>query len=357
MEGGKEGGKEQGGGAKKGGRGKAITFPELMCGMWAALGTNERFSAGAPTPVRLSSFNTAYTQRVKWMKEQDKWRDQHGKPVTDITPEESIDLRVQEVYTKTKQTPISYQQARVITVCRNELAPLLDKIVDKDGKIPSGKQVSDIQEELCVAYFNFLTSDNPPEPVSSEDEATKAGRLDMLANARTNKLHKFHPMELYIYFHFGPACVGGCASPYFLESAAAIQKAVKAGECSNREELRKRNDKEVVEKAQTKKGRRLLANTVDKMEECDPTTSFGEAYGKQLQVEEVRVETEHSREQRENTQYLITMLEGLIAKATTPQEKSAYERTHQSCFNKMFIQNCINCFEHNPNRKLPSSGS
>jgi hypothetical protein len=68
MEGGKEGGKEQGGDSKKGGRGKVITFPELMCCMLAALGTNERFSAGAPTPVRLSS-----------------------------------DLRVQEVYTKTEQ--------------------------------------------------------------------------------------------------------------------------------------------------------------------------------------------------------------------------------------------------------------
>ena len=101
----------------------------------------------------------------------------------------------------------------------------------------------------------------------------------------------------------------------------------------------------------------MLANTVDEMEECDPTTSFGEAYGKKLEVEEVCVETERSREQRENTQYLITMLEGLIAKVTTPQEKSAYEHTHQSCFNKMFIQSCINCFEHNPNRKLPSSGS
>jgi hypothetical protein len=62
------------------------------------------------------------------MKEQDKWRDQHGKSVTDITPEESIDLRIQEVTTKTKQTPISYQQARVVTACRNELAPLFDKI-------------------------------------------------------------------------------------------------------------------------------------------------------------------------------------------------------------------------------------
>ena len=72
MEGGKEGGKEQGGGAKKGGSGKVFTFPELMCCMWTALGTNEKFSAGAPTPVRLLSFNTTYKQRVKWMKEQDK---------------------------------------------------------------------------------------------------------------------------------------------------------------------------------------------------------------------------------------------------------------------------------------------
>jgi hypothetical protein len=46
-DGGKEGGKEGGqqeGGAKQG-RSKNMTFPELMCCMWAALGTNERFSA------------------------------------------------------------------------------------------------------------------------------------------------------------------------------------------------------------------------------------------------------------------------------------------------------------------------
>ncbi len=91
MEGGKEGGKEQGGDSQKGDRDKVITFPDLMCWMWTVLCTNERFSTDASTPVRLSSFNTTYTYRVKWMKEQDKWRDQHGKPVTDITPEESID--------------------------------------------------------------------------------------------------------------------------------------------------------------------------------------------------------------------------------------------------------------------------
>jgi hypothetical protein len=293
--------------------------------MWAALGTNEKFCAGKPTPVRLSSFNSAYMQRVKWMKQQDKWRDQHGKPVTEVTPEESIELRVKEVTNKTKDTPISYQQERVIKVCRNELAPLLDKIVNKDGKIPSGKQVSDMQEELRVAYFNSLTGDLVPTQVSSEDEDTEAGRLDDIAKARSNKLNKFHPMELYIYFHFGPASVGGCDSPYFLESAAAIQKAVKSGECTNREEIRKRNDKEMLEKMEAKKGKKMLKDTVDEMEEYGPTTAFAEAYGKQLELEAMRVETERSREQRENTQHLMTMLERLIAKATTQEQKSEYE--------------------------------
>jgi hypothetical protein len=293
--------------------------------MWAVLGTNERLSGGKPTAVRLSTSNSAYTQRVKWMKEHDKWRDQHGKLVTAVTPEESIQLLVKEITTKTKDTPISYQQERVTKVCRNDLDPLLDKIVDKDGKIPSGKQVSDIQEELRVAYFNSITSDNPADPVSSEDEATKAGRLEDIAKARANKLDKFHPMDLYIYFYFGPASVGGCASPYFLESAVAIQKAVKDAECTNREDLRKRNNKETLEKMQVKKSKKLLKDSVDEMQECGPTTSFGEAYGKQLELEEVRVETEGEREQRENTQYLISMLQGLIAQAATPQEKSEYE--------------------------------
>jgi hypothetical protein len=50
------------------------------------------------------------------MKEQDKWRDQHDKPVTEVTPEQSIELRVKEITRKTKDTPISYQQERVVKV-------------------------------------------------------------------------------------------------------------------------------------------------------------------------------------------------------------------------------------------------
>ena len=159
-------------------------------------------------------------------------------------------------------------------------APLLDKIWDTDGKIPTGKQVSDMRKALRVAWFNSITGDNPPEPVSSEDEVTKT---ECLTTVRVKKLDKFHPMYLYLYFHFGPAAVGGCDSPYFLETTEVIQQEVDAGDCSNRDELSKRNDKELQEKVQTKKVRKLLMNTVDEMEECGPTSSF-ETCSKQLEL-------------------------------------------------------------------------
>ncbi len=103
------------------------------------------------------------------MKEHDKWRDQHDKRVTHITPEQSIQEHVKEIDSRTVSSPISYQQSRVVGICRNHIVPLLAKIVDKDDKVPTGKQVSDVQEELHVAYFNVMTGDNAPEPFSSED--------------------------------------------------------------------------------------------------------------------------------------------------------------------------------------------
>ncbi len=66
-----------------------------------------------------------------------------------------------------------------------------------------------MQEAFRVAYFNAMTGDNDPEPFSSEDEAGKADRVEAVSTARANKLDKFHPMELYLYFHFGPDSVGG----------------------------------------------------------------------------------------------------------------------------------------------------
>ena len=59
-------------------------FPEIICCLFTCLGTNEKFSTWKLKHVRLQGFNDVYTQRVKFMKEHDKWRDQYGKRVTPV---------------------------------------------------------------------------------------------------------------------------------------------------------------------------------------------------------------------------------------------------------------------------------
>ena len=98
----------------------------------------------------VSVFDT-YTLRVKWMETHDKWRDQFDQSVTKITPQESIQTRVAAVAAKTKETPISYQVARVIGTVRNHIVPLLPELLNKDGYIPTGKGVPDVQEGVRVA--------------------------------------------------------------------------------------------------------------------------------------------------------------------------------------------------------------
>jgi hypothetical protein len=55
----------------------------------------------------------------------------------------------------------------------------------------------------------------------------------------------------------------------------------------------------VEQQAKGKKGKALLINNINEMEDHDPTSSCGAAYEKQLELESVRVETERSREERE----------------------------------------------------------
>jgi len=154
-------------------RDRVWSYPELLYCLFAALGINEKFSAGKSIVVRLATLNETYITRVKWMKEQDKWRDQHGKTVTHITPEQSIQERVRAVDSKTKDTPISYQQDRVVGVYRNHIVTLLDKIVNKDDTIPTGQTFRGIR----VAYFHYTTGG--AEPFSSEDESTKTERVEV----------------------------------------------------------------------------------------------------------------------------------------------------------------------------------
>jgi hypothetical protein len=110
-----------------------------------------------------------------------------------VTPEESIQTRCVPVNTARKDTPISYQVARVIDICRNHIAPCLDKVLNKDGTIPTGKQVADMQERLRVAYFDSLTGAEPLEPVSQEvprcqDRAARVAIPRQSGSSRSNEL-------------------------------------------------------------------------------------------------------------------------------------------------------------------------
>ena len=81
----------------------------------------------------------------------------------------------------------------------------------------------------------------------------------------------------------------------------------------------------------------MLINNINEMEDGGPTSSFGAAYVKQLELESVCVDTEHSREECERRCDLILMLEGLIASASTPEEKSEY-KTELVCLMRQAVQ-------------------
>ena len=110
-------------------------------------------------------------------------------------------MRCVPITTTTKDTAIAYQLQRVITVCRNQIAPLLDKLLNRDGTIPAGKTVPLIREELRQVYFDSFTRAEPASPRSSKDEEAKQERLDRVARAREGKLDEFHSMDLYVYLN------------------------------------------------------------------------------------------------------------------------------------------------------------
>ena len=57
----------------------------------------------------------------------------------------------------------------MIKFARNQLAPLLDKLLNADGTIPSVKHQAEIKEGLRNLYFDTFTITDQ-EVVSSEDE-------------------------------------------------------------------------------------------------------------------------------------------------------------------------------------------
>jgi hypothetical protein len=134
---------------------KNWTRPEIFTTIHAGLGTNERMTTDRCSGDRMNGFQVAFTTYVRYMASKGMWVDRLGNPVTTVTPEESIQMSCVAITSATKDCPISRQLKDMISCVRNQIAPLLDKLLNSDGTIPSGKNQQEIKEALHKLYFEF----------------------------------------------------------------------------------------------------------------------------------------------------------------------------------------------------------
>ena len=72
-----------------------------------------------------------------------------------MTPQKTIDIRCVPITSATKDCPIARQLKDMITCVRNQLAPLLDKLLNTDDTTPSGKYLPEIKEAFRKLYFDL----------------------------------------------------------------------------------------------------------------------------------------------------------------------------------------------------------
>ena len=188
------------------------------------------------------------------------------------------------------------QLANMIKVARNQMTPLLDKLLNADGTIPSDKQQAEIKEGLRNLYFDSFTVTDQ-EVVSSEDEEVKTERQEVQAHVLAQNPDKFHPIELYVYFAYGPTVLGGCGSVYFLKDAKDIQASVVKKTVNSRGKLCEKNTVETDEQAVSKKTNVVLSSTM----QDSPAVALGSSFTLQYE-EQVKIERERLHEERKDAE-------------------------------------------------------
>ena len=128
--------------------------------------------------------------------------------------------------------------------------------------------------------------------MSTEDEDPKAERQEAKALAMAQKFEKFHPIELYVFFAYGPAVLGGCGSVHFLKEAKDIQASVAKKTVNSRGKSCEKNAEEMDEQADSKKTNVVLSDTM----QDSPTvgSSFTLQYEDQLKIERERLHEDTS---------------------------------------------------------------
>ena len=138
---------------EKRGRGRAWVYIEMLCAVLAVTGVNQDLCDGRSKKERLAHMNTAYKFQVETMVATKKWVDQFGVAEDKITPEQSLDERVQDIKSNTDRSPISTVTERIIRISKTVMLPQLRKLLDANGHIHSGQQKEDVNEALRLFYW------------------------------------------------------------------------------------------------------------------------------------------------------------------------------------------------------------
>jgi hypothetical protein len=149
----------------------------------------------------------------------------------------------------TKNSPIAGMVEGITREVRNHLAPELAKLLDPRGHIRTGEQAACVKEKLRLVYFGIVhaqkiaaaekraskakggtansssSSENEDEQDSPQAQDKEAASIQLDAAKLQAAKDRFHPDDLYIYFHYGPAVIGGSNNIAFLKDAQAMQEA------------------------------------------------------------------------------------------------------------------------------------
>ena len=242
------------------GRGKKWTLCEVIAAVYAVLAVDEKHATGISHDKRLSEMNKVFLEKIESMSKEGEWVTHSGAEERHVTLDESKHVRITEVFTNTKKTKISRRVEAVKKAVRNQLLVMLDKIAP-DGQIPTGRNVHDIREELRKMYYQGPNSTDTPD---SGDEGDAS-------SLRREHFDDFHPHELYVFFKYGPASVGGQGHVCFLKDAMEMQKSL--GTDARRAQHRRKIGEDAQVDLRKKKQKSLDCELVDLQSPPSPAAS------------------------------------------------------------------------------------
>jgi hypothetical protein len=189
------------------------------------------------------------------------------------TPDKIIQDRCCVIKTDTDRTPISTVVEKIIRLTHNVFLPKLNKLLDSNGHIRSGQQKEDVREAILLFYFTYVKMTHTKKSLNcdeSEDDEN-VEHVEKAMEKTKDSLHdpvkfqsdqdRFHPPEMYVFFHQGPVVIGGKNNVFLLQNPADMQKALQTSGGGGRQAHRDHGSADVHAEAHGKK-KRLVTTTL-----------------------------------------------------------------------------------------------